>query len=645
MITETIILTETVKKTITEVVKQIVAPKIDSLLKKMNLKYNELLIPRGEHFIEYLSRVYKRNSIVNTLVLRNNQMLLKNIYVPLTIVIDKDDTEILINGYPKKMMEKYHYLLITDTAGMGKSTIAKRMFLDVVDNGYGIPIFIDLRRLSPTKGVLAEIHDQINSLEKKFDAQLLLHFLQSGEFIFFFDGYDEIPIKYKEIVTSDIQNFVSKASANKFILTSRPEDSLASFGVFQKSSIKPLQKKESYELLRKYDGQGETSRNLIERLKSGNYKMIDDFLKNPLLVSLLFAAFNYKQTIPLKKHIFYRQVYDAYFDSHDLSKGDSFVHDKKSGLGTDDFNRILRHVGFICLKKDSIEFTKDEIIKIINDAKALCSDLMFEPSDMLDDLLKAVPLFCIDGNYYKWAHKSLQEYFAALYIYVDSKKNQEKILGQLYKSKKMDSYFNLLDIYYDIDSLGFNKCITRPYLADYISFYANSFHQIKGIKDDSIKYRISILFRREYVLVAIPGKTKPFEGINEILAMPICKNMNSISCANIKDDNRIYIICKSDRPYRMDQLLYQKKLNLFYEIPTRKEVLLNFNMIDGGKPYHVNSIFDFSNNQEEYDIINMSISQLSKQMNIDYKKACNFVREIDDRVAASEDMDSIVGGL
>ena len=160
------------------------------------------------------------------------------IYIPLTIIIDKDKEEVVINGYPQELMKKYQYLLITDTAGMGKSTIAKRMFLDVVDNGYGIPIFIDLRRLSSNKSILEEIHDQINSLEKQFDTQLLLHFLQSGDFIFFFDGYDEIPLKYKESVTTDIQNFITKASANKFVLTSRPEDSLASFGIFQKSKIK-----------------------------------------------------------------------------------------------------------------------------------------------------------------------------------------------------------------------------------------------------------------------------------------------------------------------------------------------------------------------------------------------------------------------
>lgn len=643
MVAETIIITEAVKSTISGVVNKIVVPKIDSLLKKMNLQYKDLLIPRGEHFVEYLSRVYKRNSVVNTLVLRNNQMLLKNIYIPLTIIIDKDKEEVVINGYPQELMKKYQYLLITDTAGMGKSTIAKRMFLDVVDNGYGIPIFIDLRRLSSNKSILEEIHDQINSLEKQFDTQLLLHFLQSGDFIFFFDGYDEIPLKYKESVTTDIQNFITKASANKFVLTSRPEDSLASFGIFQKSKIKPLTKKESYELLRKYDNQGETSRNLIEKLKSGNYAMIDDFLQNPLLVSLLFAAFDYKQTIPLKKHIFYRQVYDAYFDSHDLSKGDSFIHDKKSGLGTDDFNRILRHVGFICLKKASIEFSKDEMIKIISDAKSLCRDLIFEPSNLLDDLLKAVPLFCIDGNYYKWAHKSLQEYFAAQYIYLDSKKNQEILLKHLYSSNKIDRYYNLLDIYYDIDSFGFNKCITRQYLADFFDFYDKNYRHISGISDDSIRKRISLLYRCEYILIESKQIEKPFESIDKILQQPICENFNSISCIKDKDERNLYVIIKSDQLNQLNRLLYSKKTDLFYNIQDKDEKKIKRNMLEKGKPYLINSVSLFSTTQDDYDNINLSISYM--QLHIDYQKAKNYIKEIDDRIAASEDMDNIVGGL
>ena len=354
---------------------------------------------------------------------------------------------------------------------MGKSTLTKRLFIDVIENGYGIPVFIEMRRLRKERPILHEIQEQINSLTKDFNPHLLLEFIKTGGFVFFLDGYDEISLEERSAVTANIQDFISKASNNVFFLTSRPEQALASFGDFQVFSINSLTKKEAYELLRRYDKQGSTSKQLIDELRTGQYEMINEFLKNPLLVSLLFAAFDYKHTIPLKKHIFYRQVYDAYFDSHDLSKGDSFIHEKHSHLDIDDFERILRFVGFRCLRHQQIEFEKDVLLDIINEAKNFCPDLEFNSSDFFEDILSTVPLFCRDGQYYKWVHKSLQEYFAAQFIYKDSKKDQDAILSAMYNSENLDRYINLLDLYYDIDNWGFQKNIILPLCKLYIEYH------------------------------------------------------------------------------------------------------------------------------------------------------------------------------
>ena len=166
-------------------------------------------------------------------------------------------------------------------------------------------------RLSKDKKVLNEIQEQINALEKNFDNSLLLELLNEGGFIILLDGYDEIPLSDREIVTTDIQSFITKASRNLFILTSRPESALKSFGDFQEFRIEPLKKKEAFELLRKYDKQGTVSTLLIKKLEETDMTNISEFLTNPLLVSLLFTAFQHKQTIPFKKHIFYRQVYEC----------------------------------------------------------------------------------------------------------------------------------------------------------------------------------------------------------------------------------------------------------------------------------------------------------------------------------------------
>lgn len=68
---------------------------------------------------------------------------------------------------------------------MGKSTIVKRLFLDVIDQGYGIPIFIELRRINESHDLISEIESQISSLTQNFNHQLLLELIMSGGFIFF----------------------------------------------------------------------------------------------------------------------------------------------------------------------------------------------------------------------------------------------------------------------------------------------------------------------------------------------------------------------------------------------------------------------------------------------------------------------------
>ena len=269
-----------VQPVIDSLIKDIIAPKIKKIAEICRIECKKLLIPQEEHFKEYLYRTYKKYSFINTLVFKNEQKLLKDLYQPLTISLKKHsekDNAYKIENYPLELLKQYSKILITDTAGMGKSTLTKRIYLDIIENGYGIPIYIEMRRLSKNKTILAEIQEQVNSLVKDFDSQLLLELIQSEGFIFFLDGYDEVALSERCFVTSDIQNFISKAGNNIFIMTSRPEQALASFGDFQTFSLKPLARKEAFELLRKYDNKGGTSKLLIEELKSGQYEMINDF--------------------------------------------------------------------------------------------------------------------------------------------------------------------------------------------------------------------------------------------------------------------------------------------------------------------------------------------------------------------------------
>jgi len=486
---------------IKKLLEQLLTPNVTKLLDtyKRKKKLEDFII--FDKFSEYLNESYTKFSIVNTLVFRNQQRFLDSIYIPLHIFVeDEEQTEFLIDQYPQGLIEDFHRILITDTAGMGKSTLLKKLFKSIVESQKGIPFLIELRRLDKDKDIVSEMLAQLKPINEGFDKELLLDLIKMGGFIFLFDGFDEIPLDQRQAVTAEMQKFITKAGNNYFIISSRPETALTSFGDFMSFKIKPLEMEEAYELLRRYNDHGPLAELLITKLKDSNNGNIKEFLTNPLLVSLLYAAFEHKQTIPFKKHIFYRQVFDALFESHDLTKGDSYERGKMCRLDIDEFHRVLRHIGYKCLVKGEIEFSKDELLSLIKQAKEFTT-LPFSQSYFLQDLTNAVPLFVVDGVYYKWAHKSLQEYFAAQFIYLDAKANQKDILLRLSTHPDIQQFYNTLDLFYSIDIKTFREVIVYDLLTRFKKYKESSYQYVRSASD---RYKRQILtFTRDYVLVRL----------------------------------------------------------------------------------------------------------------------------------------------
>jgi hypothetical protein len=640
MIVETAVIATAAKPLVSVLVDKLVTPKIEQFSKWCKDISNELLIPKAEHFQEYLERTYNKYSIINTLVLHNTRLRLKDIYVAQTLVKEdlykNEEIQTRIDKLPVALIKEYKKILITDTAGMGKSTITRRMFIDLIDNGLedvGIPIYIELNKLNKERSIIKEIHEELDSLSKRFDGDLLLKLIQTGGFIFFFDGYDEISIADRIEVTKDIQTFISKAGTNNYyILTSRPEDGLTSFGDFQSFRIKALTKTEAFELLSKYDmtSQKELSKKLIDLLKSGEYSSIDEYLENPLLVSLLFAAYDHKHTIPLKKHLFYKQVYEAFFETHDLSKGID-AHQKRSGLFVDDFSRMLKFVGYACLMKVGVKFDKDSILKVIGKAKAYCANLNFKESDFLKDMLTSVPLFCREGNEYKWVHKSLMEYFAARFIADEARVNQNAILTDIFNSEYIEKYMNILDLYYDIDNLGFIKNIERPLLEEYISFHNSINYESSDINKELIEERIGFLYGQRVFLKNIRGIKLNNEILNETLKN--IKKEYGINIDSLMISRPGFMMMFSVGPHRrILPIMLRRKKELFKSYDRIKEDLsieININLSEikiniGGEDKNV------------YEQLNMFFRRSSRGLCLDYEKCSNEIKHITNIIKRNE---------
>jgi len=244
------------------------------------------------------------------------------------------------------------------------------------------------------------------------------------------------------------------------------------------------------------------SKKLIKQLKENPADSLQEYLSNPFLVSLLYKSYEFKKDIPIKKSQFYQQVYDALFETHDLSKEGYLKRDKYSNLHMDDFERVLRHIGYFTSIENKVEYDKNTIIKFIDKAKKYLSDISFRSSDFLNDLIKTVPIFKKEGNYYKWGHKSLQDYFAAKFIWIDSKESQLDILEKMYFDPNVKRFYNLLTVYFELDPHRYENTILFWALSDFKKFVSSNYNGWNK-KDKIVKTRIENHYNKScYIIIA-----------------------------------------------------------------------------------------------------------------------------------------------
>ena len=156
-----IILDTLIKEGISTINKQFIVPKIKEW--SINNKIDNCLINYDNVLSKYFERSVIKCSLLNTVVPDIEKKSLKTIYLPLTLKgfhsSNKNDI-IILDKYDKESLEKYNNILILDNAGMGKSTLMKFLFLEVVEKHIGIPFFIELRTLSSDKSIIDCLYDE-----------------------------------------------------------------------------------------------------------------------------------------------------------------------------------------------------------------------------------------------------------------------------------------------------------------------------------------------------------------------------------------------------------------------------------------------------------------------------------------------------
>lgn len=413
-----------------ELVKQFAKPILDGVGKLTNEAHDKLKVTLNTCFSKYITRSYDRYSKTKTLLYRDAPVNLKEFYV-------RTDLEI---GFDQKIQEsdfieelhKNKRLVISGTAGSGKSTFCKSIFLDLIENPIGVfPIFVELRHLnSDSETTLFDfILKTLTEIESTFTKSQLDYSLSLGKVLLIFDGFDELNNELREKYEKEIVKVASKYQNILMLLSSRPDGRFHSWEEFYVYRVLPLDKEKSKALISKLDYDRQVKRKFLDVLDKNLYEKHESFASNPLLLTMMLLTYEQIAEIPNKIHLFYEQAFLTLFNKHDSLKS-LYKRKSFSNLPLDDFKKLLSAFSIVSYADRKYYFSEEEIKRYLENALRI-SGIKTDVEHFLNDLLDTVCIMQRDGNGYTFTHRSFQEYFTSIFVVNYSSNNKFKIIDKI----------------------------------------------------------------------------------------------------------------------------------------------------------------------------------------------------------------------
>ena len=417
----------------------------------------------------YIENQYNKFSHIKTILKGNTPNYFYDVYYPINL---KNHNHRIVTNSIDNTFEKSKYITVIGEAGSGKSTLVKHLFLRSLNEKKNIPIFVELRYLTGEKNSIEiYIKEKIFNGKITENKSILERMLQAGGFLFFLDGYDEISGETKKSVVDGINSLIDKYPKNKYLLTTRPYSDVALLPSFHNYNIEQLSEEngdiEGF-ISTQLKDEPELAEQIKKSIKEAKASYIKSFLTNPLLLSLYMLTYQSNASIPSKKYLFYRRVINALFSEHDSKSKLGFEREKKCKLEQEEFEKILKALCFLSYFDSEFSFVFDSLSGKLEQVKKGITGIKFSTHHFIHDMKVAISLWTEDGGIISFAHRSLQEYFAALFIKDLDDANKElvylKLLKHSEKTRSLSEIENFLSLCEEMDEVSYNKFYALPIL-------------------------------------------------------------------------------------------------------------------------------------------------------------------------------------
>lgn len=365
-------------------------------------------------FRGYLKNSYAKYSKIKTLLYRTEPKYIYDFFeIP---YLEKEHSKYIKAKDIDNILDISNYVIIQGTGGIGKSTLMKHLFINELEKKDLIPVFLELKDINDLEAdyeISDIILEKLDNLGSQLQKKYLQYALKSGCFLFLLDGYDEIVSHKRDYFFRRFETFCDKYSKNYFIISSRPYSEFIEFQRFTVIKTCPLNKEQAMSLVGKLEFDKDIKQRFVNALDLELYEKHKSFASNPLLLNIMLLTYDNYAEIPEKLHLFYANAFETLYSKHDATKA-GYRRELKSKLSYDSFKKIFSYFCFISYAQAKVEFSSDDLRTILK--KVSINKVTFEIDNYIYDLVNSLCVLYKEGLNYKFAHRSFQEYFTALFL-------------------------------------------------------------------------------------------------------------------------------------------------------------------------------------------------------------------------------------
>lgn len=441
---------------------------VDDLIKAASNKLKDKISEAFSiHKLEKLKENIERVGRVKTILNPDSIVDLEKIFFERAISFQNKEIVRAVSFFPSK------HVLIEGGPGQGKSMYLRWLCLNEGAGSAHIPIFIEFRNLGYKKSLKEELFQAIRDFGVDLNDEIFDFLAASKKIVFILDGFDEIPNSERLRIARELETIARSYPDLRVVVSSRPDSGMGASVYFEKYVIDKLSEDNQSDFVRHLFDNGEQARAIDSILSTNSF--LTEVTNTPLLLTLFTITYNARQFKPDSLAEFYSIIFPTMLYRHDRLKI-GFERERKAGLTDYQMQRIFEALSFISLKGNNTRFSAPAFRSFLERASQLERIGANLEDRLIDDITNITALIVRDGfDYYTFSHKSIQEYFSAVFLARLSDEKKEKFYQLIIR--EIDEYRkwqNTLAFLSTIDEKYYTKLFLLPFKRNALSLDANN---------------------------------------------------------------------------------------------------------------------------------------------------------------------------